>query len=78
MTTKFEQDLMAEAIVKLRKFCNPNDEGCAVDPKVREAARLYLETWVLEPMVMAQSIATGSMTVSRAKFRRGYTGFDLG
>ena len=43
----YEREQLAYAIGSLAKFLDPNDKSCTVDPKVREAAKLYLKTWVL-------------------------------
>lgn len=48
--TKSERSNLNTAIGYLNKFLDPNNPGCTVSPEVREAARLYLSTWVRGPL----------------------------
>lgn len=41
---------MQEALRSLRMFLDPGNEGCAVPPEHRDAAKQYLESWVLGPL----------------------------
>jgi len=50
--TKRERKLIEEALDKLARFDDPDDERCATPPDVRRAARKnrYLMTWVAGPL----------------------------
>jgi len=47
---KVDRHNLDQAIERLAIFCDPDDERCAVPAAVREAARIYLSTWVAGPL----------------------------
>lgn len=49
--TKQELAALYEALNHLVTYLDPTDEHCGVDPEVRKASRIYLETWVAEPLI---------------------------
>lgn len=44
------RDNIVESLNKLERFIDPKDTRCNVSPEVREAARLYLDSWVAAPL----------------------------
>lgn len=53
--------LLREAAAHLGRFLEPNSERCAVAPEVREAAHLYLESWVEGPLLEAMRAFSGGL-----------------
>lgn len=49
--TKQELAALYEALNHLVTYLDPTDEHCGVDPEARKASRIYLETWVAEPLI---------------------------
>jgi hypothetical protein len=47
---RYLQRQLLASVRSLKKFMDPENEGCSVDPKVRKAASLYLHSWVYEPL----------------------------
>lgn len=50
---EYAKDQLQEALGSLQTFLNPDNKNCDVPPEARQAAKLYLETWVQAPIEAA-------------------------
>lgn len=50
---KWEADTLTVIAERLRSLCSPGKDGagCAVADEHKEAVRLYVQTWILPPLV---------------------------